>query len=581
MSTALLEVDGASKRFKLYDRARDRVADWLHLARPPRYREFWALRDVSFQVQPGESVGVVGPNGAGKSTLLKLISGVLPLTSGKVHLRGQVLSLLELGTGFNPALSGRENVAQSAALLGYDRSFAARHAETIRDFAELGSFFERPVREYSSGMFVRLAFSLFSVMQPELFVVDEALAVGDLRFAAKAVARIREMAAQGTTLLFVSHDLHLVTQLCTRALWLHGGSLQMDGPAADVTRAYRQFTVTGASRPRAVSGAAAAPESGSEAPPPRLCLGGGWYPLEAYAGEVFRWGRAGAEVVVMDALSTPRVVELDIEPGPRLPGPPVRLHATSGGGVVLAELPLDARGTCPVMVPAGPAGQRVQVRASILPSIAPGDHRQLNLRLLGAGWAGAGPPTPTASLPLIQDPEGDQDLAHATRMMHAALQGCPPAPGAPARITNVRLLNALGAPATAFRPYDGLVAEVVISADRDVQDLVTGVQVRDLFDRRVWAGRSDWQGRQPLALKAGERATVSFRTDRLILGDGWYQITARWHLYPHEMEPLQWVDGAWTFEVLPSEHPTFLGLADLGWHYEAHVWEQPATEADD
>lgn len=241
----LIRVERLSKRFKLYPRRWDRLADWFGVGSRPRYREFWALRDVSFQLRRGQCLGIVGPNGAGKSTLLKLLTGALYPTSGQLEVRGRLLSLLELGTGFHLELTGRQNVELSAQLLGFPPGYAAKRCAEIEAFSELGDYFDRPIKHYSSGMLVRLAFSLFSAMDPEILLVDEALAVGDLRFAGKALARIKEMVAAGTTLLFVSHDLQLVNLFCTRALWLAHGQVQMDGLPPDVTRAYQQFAIHG------------------------------------------------------------------------------------------------------------------------------------------------------------------------------------------------------------------------------------------------------------------------------------------------------------------------------------------------
>jgi lipopolysaccharide transport system ATP-binding protein len=203
----IVSMDGLGKRFKLYQSARDRLLDWLQVPPRVRYQEVWALRDVSLEVRKGECLGIIGPNGAGKSTLLKLLTGALHPTAGRMQIEGRVLSLLELGTGFTPELTGRQNIAQSARLVGFPHGYAEARAPEIASFAELGDYFDRPIKFYSTGMLVRLAFSLFSTMDPEVFLVDEALAVGDMRFASKAFGRIRRMHDSGTTLLFVSHDL--------------------------------------------------------------------------------------------------------------------------------------------------------------------------------------------------------------------------------------------------------------------------------------------------------------------------------------------------------------------------------------
>jgi lipopolysaccharide transport system ATP-binding protein len=241
----LVRVEHLGKRFKLYDGRWNRLAEWLRLPPRVRHQEVWAVRDVSFSLRRGESMAIVGPNGAGKSTLLKLLTGALYPTMGEVAIHGRLLSLLELGTGFHPELTGRENVEQSALLLGFPAGYAREHSHEIQAFAELGAYFDRPLKHYSSGMLVRLAFSLFSAMEPDVLLVDEALAVGDLRFAGKALTRIRELMERGTTLVFVSHDLQLVNQVCSRALWLHRGVVQRDGSPAEVTRAYQQYVIRG------------------------------------------------------------------------------------------------------------------------------------------------------------------------------------------------------------------------------------------------------------------------------------------------------------------------------------------------
>jgi lipopolysaccharide transport system ATP-binding protein len=243
--TPIIRVEHLNKRFKLYQRRWDRLADWLSVGRRPRYRDFWALQDVSFELQRGQCLGIVGPNGAGKSTLLKLLTGALYPTSGHIDIDGRLLSILELGTGFHLELTGRQNVEQSAQLLGFPPGYAARRGAEIESFADIGEYFDRPIKHYSSGMLVRLAFSLFTAMEPDVLLVDEALAVGDLRFAGKAMARIKLMMDRGTTLLFVSHDLQLINQFCTRVLWLDHGVVKMDSTPWDVTRAYQQFAISG------------------------------------------------------------------------------------------------------------------------------------------------------------------------------------------------------------------------------------------------------------------------------------------------------------------------------------------------
>lgn len=200
--------------------------------------EFWALRDVSFDVPRGEVFGLVGPNGAGKSTLLQILAGILQPTQGRVLTQGRISALLELGAGFNLEFTGRENVRLNAELLGLSRKEIDEAIPHVEAFAELGRFFDRPVREYSTGMYVRLAFSAAIHQQPETLVVDEALAVGDARFANKCIRRLEELKQQGTTILFVSHDLGIVKRLCNRAALLWQGELVTLGTPLEIANEY-------------------------------------------------------------------------------------------------------------------------------------------------------------------------------------------------------------------------------------------------------------------------------------------------------------------------------------------------------
>jgi lipopolysaccharide transport system ATP-binding protein len=204
-------------------------------------RTFWALKDVSFRVGVGEVIGIVGPNGAGKSTLLKVLSRITPPTEGYVDLTGRVSSLLEVGTGFHPELTGRENVFLNGAILGMLRAEIIRKFDAIVAFAELEQFIDTPVKHYSSGMFVRLAFSVAAHLEPEILIVDEVLSVGDLHFRNRCLGRMQDLRDEGRTVLFVSHDLTSVRQLCTRALLLNGGRVVADGTPAAITRGYERM----------------------------------------------------------------------------------------------------------------------------------------------------------------------------------------------------------------------------------------------------------------------------------------------------------------------------------------------------
>ena len=243
MSDVMVEVRDLSKRFKLYDNPWHRVLEWVTFDRVVRHGEFWALRDVSFEVRRGECLGIIGVNGAGKSTLLKILSRTLHPTLGSFQVNGRLVSLLELGTGFHPDLTGRQNLYQSATLLGFSESYVRGRLAEILDFAQIGEFIDQPVKRYSSGMFVRLAFSLFAHLEPEVYIVDEALAVGDVFFQQKCFRRFGELKRGGCTILFVTHDMGAVTHLCDRALLLSGGKLAAQGDPVSVVHDY--FALSG------------------------------------------------------------------------------------------------------------------------------------------------------------------------------------------------------------------------------------------------------------------------------------------------------------------------------------------------
>lgn len=203
-----------------------------------KFEEFTALENVSFSVQKGETFGLIGHNGAGKSTLLKIISGILKPTKGSAVSRGNVVPMLELGSGFDMDLTGRENIFLNGAILGYSEPFLKDRYEEIVAFSELGAFIETPIRNYSSGMLARLAFSVASVVNPEILIVDEILSVGDASFQEKSRRRMTELMSGGTTVLFVSHNLDQIREMCGRVLWLDGGKIRMIGGAEEVCNAY-------------------------------------------------------------------------------------------------------------------------------------------------------------------------------------------------------------------------------------------------------------------------------------------------------------------------------------------------------
>src|SRR5499427_8539634 len=221
----------------MYPRPIDRLRE-LAPGSPPRHTDFWALRDISFQVEKGETLGLVGPNGCGKSTLLQLVSGILQPTSGRIVTRGRIAALLELGAGFNPEFTGRENIYLNGEIMGLSRGEIEKAMPSIEAFAEIGEFMERPVKEYSSGMYVRLAFSTAIHVDPEILIVDEALAVGDAVFANRCVRKFEELRERKITVLFVSHDLGLVKQLSDRAILLLHGRIEAQGAPSDVINRY-------------------------------------------------------------------------------------------------------------------------------------------------------------------------------------------------------------------------------------------------------------------------------------------------------------------------------------------------------
>ena len=236
---AAVRADRLSKSYRIYDSAGARLRELLF--RRPRHREFHALSDVSFTLPRGRALGLIGENGAGKSTLLKIVAGTTRATSGSVERSGTVASILELGMGFHPEFTGRENARMNAALLGLSGAEIRRRLPEVRDFAELGDFFDRPVRTYSSGMSLRLAFAVATHADAEVLIVDEALAVGDGYFQKKSIDRITEFHRRGGTLLFCSHALYYVALLCDEAIWLRNGRVAASGAALPVVRQYEAF----------------------------------------------------------------------------------------------------------------------------------------------------------------------------------------------------------------------------------------------------------------------------------------------------------------------------------------------------
>ena len=243
MNDIIIKAEHLSKVYKIYERDIDRLKETFHPFHKRYSKDFYALNDVSFEIRRGENVGLVGKNGAGKSTLLKLITGVLTPTSGTIEVNGRIASLLELGAGFNPELTGVENIYMNGLLMGQSREVMDAKIDNIIAFADIGEFISQPVKTYSSGMFARLAFAVNAFVEPDILIIDEALSVGDAFFQSKCIDKMRSMISSGVTILFVSHDTFAVKNLCKRAFLLQGGKIIMDDTAKNVIQTYRNMMV--------------------------------------------------------------------------------------------------------------------------------------------------------------------------------------------------------------------------------------------------------------------------------------------------------------------------------------------------
>lgn len=236
--SAAVKVESLGKRFKIYRTPWGRAREWLTFGTRTYHKDFWALKDISFELKRGESLGIIGPNGAGKSTLLKILTGALYPSEGEYHINGRVLSLLELGTGFNPELTGRQNVFYSAQLLGFPETYLEERLPDIEAFAELGDFFDRPLKLYSSGMHARLGFSLFAFLDCDVLIIDEVLAVGDIFFRQKCYARLEELISQNTAIILVTHSMAVVQQYCQEAVVLNRGRVVFQGIPSEAIKRY-------------------------------------------------------------------------------------------------------------------------------------------------------------------------------------------------------------------------------------------------------------------------------------------------------------------------------------------------------
>jgi ABC-type polysaccharide/polyol phosphate transport system ATPase subunit len=235
----VIRLNRLSKKYPVYKSPSHKLLELLTLRRVGFHKEFWALSDIDLEVSPGTTLGVIGQNGSGKSTLLQILAGILTQTTGDCYVNGSVAALLELGAGFNPEFSGKENVYMNGAILGFTRAEMQRRMDNILEFAEIGDFIDQPVKTYSSGMFMRLAFSVAIHVDPEILLVDEALAVGDMVFQHRCTNRMQQLRSEGKTIVFVTHDLQAVTRFCNRAILLDGGEKLQDGEPEQVAQKYQ------------------------------------------------------------------------------------------------------------------------------------------------------------------------------------------------------------------------------------------------------------------------------------------------------------------------------------------------------
>ncbi len=241
----IISIKNLSKAYKLYNSPKDRLKEALFPFLKPRHTDYYALNNVSLNIKKGETIGIIGKNGSGKSTLLKIITGVLTPTSGEVKVNGKIAALLELGAGFNPEMTGIENVYMNGIIMGYTEEEMDKRIDKIIEFADIGEYVYQPVKMYSSGMFARLAFAVAINVEPDILIVDEALSVGDMRFQIKCMDHMKKMMDSGTTVLFVTHDINAVRRFCSRAVWINEGSFTKEGDVNMVADAYLDYLKLG------------------------------------------------------------------------------------------------------------------------------------------------------------------------------------------------------------------------------------------------------------------------------------------------------------------------------------------------
>jgi lipopolysaccharide transport system ATP-binding protein len=317
----VIRAENLAKCYLLYDRPADRLKQMLWRGRRKYYREFWALRDVGFELRRGEVLGIVGRNGAGKSTLLQIVCGTQTPTAGNIQANGRIAALLELGAGFNSDFSGRENIYLSAAILGLSATDVDACIEEIIEFSGIRDFIDQPVKTYSSGMYVRLAFAIATSVNPDILVIDEALSVGDGAFARKSFDRIMALRARGTTILFCSHAMYHIEAICDQALWLRDGQVEMIGSPARVVSSYTSFLDRSSAAPTEPLHTASAYNTGS---------------ARITGLQVEADGQAGRDLELQSSRSSLSVA-VDFVSDPLLPCPTLGIGIISASGIAIAS----------------------------------------------------------------------------------------------------------------------------------------------------------------------------------------------------------------------------------------------------
>lgn len=239
--SSIIDINNIVKSYKLYNKPADRFKEAIHPFKKSYHKDFVALNGISLSVEQGDAIGILGRNGSGKSTLLKIITGVLTPTSGTIDIKGKISAILELGAGFNPEYTGRENIYLNGLMMGYSREKMEGKIDSVIEFADIGDFINQPVKLYSSGMFARLAFAVSINVEPDILIVDEALAVGDTRFQTKCIDKMKELKKSGTTILFVSHASEQVKRFCNKAVWIRNGQIEAQGDSSEIVDLYEDF----------------------------------------------------------------------------------------------------------------------------------------------------------------------------------------------------------------------------------------------------------------------------------------------------------------------------------------------------